>query len=44
MHFKYRDEDKWKVNEEKNICHANGKRKKSRVTILLSDKIVKQAL
>ena len=38
-HFRPQDKYRLKVRGWKNICHANGKQKKARVAILISDKI-----
>ena len=38
-HFRPKDTDRLKVRRWKNTFHANGKQKKARVAILISDKI-----
>ena len=38
-HFRPQDSYRLKVRGWKNICHANGKQKKARAAILISDKI-----
>ena len=38
-HFRPKDTYRLKVREWKNIFHANGKKKKAGVTVLISDKI-----
>ena len=39
IHFRPQDTDRLKVRGWKNIFHENGKQKKARVTIFISDKI-----
>ena len=39
MHFRPQDTYRLKVKGWKNIFHANGKQKKARIPILISDKI-----
>ena len=39
IHFRPQDTDRLKVRGWKNIFHENGKQKKARIAILISDKI-----
>ena len=39
IHFRPQDTDRLKVRGQKNIFHENGKQKKARIAILISDKI-----